>query len=146
VTLKDPLAIGLGALSCGMGLGGGTITVSVIAVRAVQRFDLSRFGEVLSDASLDVTVGLAAGIAVAAYFGWRRSAPLTNLWQRGVIGVLSVVGALLVSFLLAIPADYLLGLWGLALLAAASFAFGAAGSRWALHGAGLADDQEPDGS
>jgi hypothetical protein len=77
--MKDPLAIGLGSLACGMGLGGGTITLSVIAVRAVQRFDLARYGESLSDASLDVTVGLLAGIVVAAFFGWRRSAPLDNL-------------------------------------------------------------------
>ena len=42
MTAKDPLAIGLGSLTCGMGLGGGTITLSVIAVRAAQRLDLSR--------------------------------------------------------------------------------------------------------
>jgi hypothetical protein len=143
--MKDPLAIGLGSLACGMGLGGGTITLSVIAVRAVQRFDLARYGESPSDASLDVTVGLLAGIVVAAFFGWRRSAPLDNLWQRGVIGVLSVVGALLVSFLFSIPADYLLGLWGLALLAAASIAFGLAGSRWAEHGAAPGGNAPPDG-
>ena len=82
-----------------------------------------------------MTVGLAAGILVAALFGWRRSAPLHNLWQRGVIGVLAVVGALLVSFFFAIPADYFLGLWGLVLLAAASFGLGVAGSHWAVRGA-----------
>jgi len=144
VSAKDPLAIGLGSLACGVGLGGGTTTVSVLVVRASQGLQLSRYGEALSDWSLDVIVGLATGMAVAAFFGWRRSAPLANLWQRGVIGVLSVVGALLVSFLFAVPFHLLLGLWGLALLAAASFALGVAGGRWAERGAAPAEDVPPE--
>jgi hypothetical protein len=136
VSGKDPLAIGLGALACGLGLGGGTITVALIAVRAFQHLDLSRYGESMSDASPDLLAGLAAGIAVAAFFGWRRSEPLPNVWQRGVISVLAPVGALLVAFILAVPAEHFLGLPGLAALAFASAAFGVAGSRWATKGSG----------
>jgi hypothetical protein len=105
-------------------------------VRAVQRFDLARYGEALSDASLDLLAGLAAGLFVAVFFAWRRSAPIDNMWQRGVIAVLAAVGALLINFFLSVPADLLLGLAGLALLAAASIAFGLAGGRWASKGSG----------
>jgi FtsH-binding integral membrane protein len=121
---------------CGAGLGGGTITLSVILVRVIQRVDLARHSEALSDPSLDIVVGLVAGIGVAAFFGWRRSTPLANLWQRGVIAMLGVVGALIINFFLAVPADYFLGLAGLALLAVASTALGIAGSRWAVRGTG----------
>lgn len=133
---KDPLAIGLGALACGLGLGGGTITLTSAVVRAFQNVDLARYGQPLPDASLLLLGGAFAGIAVGAGFGWSRSAALDNLSQRGVIAVLSAVGALLVAFILSIVVDYLLDLWGVAALAVASFAFGIAGSRWATKGAG----------
>jgi hypothetical protein len=145
VTHKDPLAIGLGALACGLGLGGATITLSLLALRAVQRIDLARYGETLSDTSLDL-IGLFAGIVVAAFFGWRRSAALDNLWQRGVIAMLAAVGALLVNFLFAPFADYFLGMPGLALLAAGSVALGVAGSRWATRGAEPEVSGEVDGA
>jgi hypothetical protein len=133
---KDPLAIGLGALACGLGLGGGTITLFLLALRVVQRIDFARYGESLSDTSLDL-IGLFVGIVVAAFFGWRRSPALDNLWQRGVIAMLAAVGALLVNFFFAPLADYFLGIVGLALLAAASTVLGIAGGRWASRGAEL---------
>jgi hypothetical protein len=132
----------MGALGCGIGAGGGTITLALIAVRAFQRLDLSRYGEPMSDASPDLLAGLAAGIAIAAFFGWRRSAPLDNIWQRGVIGVLAPVGALLVAFILAVPAEHFFGMTGLALLALASFALAVAGSRWAITGGGRGRGEE----
>jgi hypothetical protein len=113
-------------------------------VRAVQRVDIARHNEALSDPSLEIVVGLATGIAVAGFFGWRRSAPLDNIWQRGVIGVLAVVGALLINFFFSVPADYFLGIAGLALLAAASIALGVAGSRWAVRGSGEPGEGDPD--
>lgn len=140
---KDPLAIGLGALACGVGLGGGVITLASVAVRAAQHVDLARYGEPLSDASLPLLGGAFGGIAIAAFFGWRKSAALDNISQRGVIAVLSAVGALLIAFILSVLADYLLGLMGVAALAAASFGFGIAGSRWAARGSG-GTEQEHD--
>lgn len=74
--------------------------------------------------------GLFATIGMAAFFGWRRSRAIDNLWQRGVIAVLSAVGGLLIGFLGAV-ADRLLGLPGLIVWGGAAVAFGAAGSRWA---------------
>src|SRR2546422_5597462 len=34
--VKDPLAIGLGALACGTGLGGGTIVTALVIVRTLE--------------------------------------------------------------------------------------------------------------
>ncbi len=95
---------------------------------------MGRYGEAVSDLSLHV-IGLGIGIGVAAFFGWRRSRPLDNIWQRGVIGVLSCVGAIVIAFFLGIPAWHLLRFVGLGLLALASAALGVAGSGWALRGA-----------
>ena len=78
-----------------------------------------------------------AGLAIAAAFGWRRTRALENLWQRGVIGVMSVVGAMLVGFI-AWPVDRLLQTPGLIAWAVTSFIVGAAGSAWAV--AGSRDD------
>lgn len=105
-------------------------------MRLLQRLELRRYGEAISDTSLDLLVGLAAGIALGAAFGWRRSKPLDNDWQRGVIAVLSAVGALLIAFFFAIPAEHFFGLGGLAVLALAAAALGARGSRWAVQGSG----------
>ncbi len=74
--------------------------------------------------------GLFATIGLGAFFGWRRSRAIDNLWQRGVIAVLSAIGGLLIGFLGAI-ADRLLGLPGLIVWGVAAVAFGVAGSRWA---------------
>jgi len=128
---KDPLAIGLGALACGAGLGGATITFAQLLVKLLQgRIDPAGYREAAADPLL---AGLLAGITVAALFGGRRSLPLENLWQSGVIGVLAGVGALLVGFLAAV-ADRFLGFTGLLVWSAASVALGVAGSRWAIAG------------
>ena len=116
------------------------ITTVSLAVRLSQYADIARQGATDSDASFPLLAGAFAGIVIGAFFGWQRSAPLDNVSQRGVIGVLSAVGALLVAFILSVLADYLLGLWGVAALALVSFAFGFAGGRWATRGAG---DPEP---
>lgn len=81
-------------------------------------------------------MGLGAGIVIGAAFGWRRSHALDNLWQRGVIAVLGAVGALLVAFFFAIPAEQFLGFTGLSVLALAALALGVRGSRWAMRGGG----------
>ena len=134
---RDPLAIGLGALACGAGLGGATITLAQLLVKLLQgRLDPDHYREAAGDPLL---AGLLAGVAVAGLFGWRRSRPLENLWQSGVIGVLAAVGALLVGFLAAV-ADRLLGFPGLIAWGALSATVGTAASRWAIAGA-RADDE-----
>jgi peptidoglycan/LPS O-acetylase OafA/YrhL len=110
--------------------------LSLIAVRVAQQLELRRYGEAVSDASADLVAALAAGIALGAVFGWRRSRALGNDWQRGVIAVLGAVGALLIAFFFAIPAHHFFGLPGLIVLAALTAALGVAGSRWALRGSG----------
>jgi hypothetical protein len=133
---KDPIAIGLGALACGAGLGGATITLAQILVKLLQgRLDAARYREAAADPLL---AGLLAGVVLAALFGGRRSLPLDNLWQSGVIGVLAAVGALLVGFLAAV-ADRFLGLPGLVVWGGLSATVGAVGSRWAIAGRGTGD-------
>ncbi|HEV8265841.1 MAG TPA: hypothetical protein VGQ06_12910 [Gemmatimonadales bacterium] len=131
--MKDPLAIGLGALAAGVGLGGATITLAqgIVAVLR-ERVDPQYYRFVGDDPLL---TGLFAGVALAAFFGWRRSGPIDNLWQRGVIAVLSAVGALLVGFLAAV-AHRLAGGAGLVAWGGASLALGMLGSRWATKGSG----------
>jgi len=133
---KDPLAIGLGALTAGVGLGAACITVVLLLVRLLQR-TAQATGDPATDVTGDLLIaGLIAGIAIAALFGWRRSDGIENLWQRGVVGVLSVFGALMVAFFLTIPARQLFGTVGLVLLAVAMALIGVAGSRWAIRGSG----------
>ncbi|HVH69334.1 MAG TPA: hypothetical protein VM716_15805 [Gemmatimonadales bacterium] len=129
--MKDPLAIGLGALTCGAGFGGGTIVAGLVIVRSLERqASAAAYEEVAGD---PVLVATLAGLAVAAAFGWRRTSALENLWQRGVITVMSAVGALLGGFI-AWPVDRLLHIPGLVAWSATSFIIGGAGSSWALRG------------
>ncbi len=87
---KDPLAIGLGALACGAGLGGGTIIAALLVVQGLQRrLDPTSYRQAAAD---PLVLGLLAGIAVGAAFGWRKSRALENLWQRGVIAPLGDTG------------------------------------------------------
>ena len=111
-----------------MGLGAAAVTTTLIAVTVVQG-DADPNGDLL-------IVGLIGGMAVAAVFGWRRSDSLENVWQRGVVAVLAVFGALLIAFLFSIPARQLLGVIGLVILAAACLWLGIAGSRWSIRGRG----------
>jgi len=131
---RDPLATGLGALATGVGLGGATITAAqgvVAQLRArLDPADYSLVGDPL-------LAGLLAGVVLAAFFGWRRSRAIGNVWQRGVIAVLSAVGTLIVGFLAEV-AFRLGGVVGLILWGCASLALGIAGSRWAVHAANSA--------
>ncbi|MGH7674122.1 MAG: hypothetical protein ACREMV_02525 [Gemmatimonadales bacterium] len=130
---RDPLAIGLGALATGIGLGGAVLTLAQLGVAVVAgRLDPAERARILPDPLL---FGLIAGLVVAAAFGWRRSHPLDNVWQRGVIAVLAAVGALLVGFLAAV-AHRLFGIAGVAVWVALATGFGVAGSRWAIRGSG----------
>jgi len=137
---KDPLAIGLGALATGAGLGGGVATLAQGVVAILRdRVDPEYYQFVGGDPLL---AGLLAGIVIAALFGWRRSIPLENLWQSGVIGVLAAVGAILIGFLAAV-ADRLLGLAGIIAWGLASVTCGVLGSRWAVRAA-VVGIQEPE--
>lgn len=132
---RDPLAVGLGALASGVGLGGATITLMQIVVKQLEDRTLG------ADPLL---AGLLAGVVIAALFGWRRSTPLGNIFQSGVIGVLSAAGALLVGFLAAV-ADRFGGTPGLVFWGVASTTFGVVGSRWAVKGAGDGTRETGDG-
>lgn len=127
MTERDPLAIGLGSLVCGVCYGAACVTLAVILVTIAGAFDAR------GDALL---AGLAFGVIVATVSGWRLTDPLDNLWQRGVVCVLSVFGALGLGFILTIPARQAFGLGGLAFLALVLVAVGTAGSRWAVRGRG----------
>jgi hypothetical protein len=114
-----------------VGLGGATITLAQGIVAVLRdRVDPQYYPFVGGDPLL---AGLLAGVVLAAFFGWRRSRPIDNGWQRGVIGVLSGVGALLVGFLAAV-AHGLGGAAGLVAWGGASLALGVQGSRWAMKG------------
>lgn len=121
------MAIGLGSLVCGVSFGAACVTVAVIVVTLAGAFDAR--GDAL-------VAGLALGILVAAVSGWWLSGPLENIWQRGVVSVLSVFGSLMLGFILTIPARQAFGLGGLAILALVLGATGSAGARWAVRGRG----------
>jgi hypothetical protein len=129
--MKDPLSVGLGALGSGAGIGGATIVAALVLVRTLEHhFPAVNYEESAAD---PVLAGTFAGLVVGAAFGWRKSAALDNIAQRGVIGLLAAVGGLLIGFI-AWPVHRLLGNGGLAVWAIASFAFGVLASRWAAKG------------
>ena len=128
---KDPLAIGIGALGTGVGFGGACLTIVLLLVRLLQRTEITRYGQSVSE--LDPIWGTAGGILVAVIFSWRRSQGLENMWQRGVISTLSVFGTFFLG-ILAAPVWHFLQFGGMVLLTAGSFALGIAGSRWAMRG------------
>jgi hypothetical protein len=129
--MKDPLAIGLGSLACGIGLGGGTIVSGLVIVRALEhRVAAPTYEASAADPVLAATL---AGLCVAALFGWRRSRGLDNVWQRGVISVMASVGAILVGFL-GWPLDRFFGLASLAAWAAVALVSGGVASLWAARG------------
>ena len=127
------MAVGLGALGTGSGLGGAVLTlVQIVVNQARSHLEASAYQRAIPDPLL---YGMMASLVLAAFFGWRRGGPIENMWQRGVIAVLAAVGALVIGFLAAV-ADRLLGLSGLILWGALALSFGVAASRWALRGAG----------
>jgi small basic protein len=118
----------VGALGCGAGYAGALISLTQIVVRRLQvSLSAAAYQEAVGDPLL---AGLLAGVVLGAFFGLRRSAALDNMYQRGVIAVLSAVGGLLIGFLAAVM-DRFFGLAGLVLWMLASLALGFAGSRWA---------------
>lgn len=130
---KDPLSIGLGALATGVGLGGAAMTVAQGVVSVLRdRVDPVYWRFVGDD---PLWTGVGAGIALGAFFGWVRSHGIDNIWQRGVIGILAAIGALLIGFLAAL-AHGLGGVIGLSVWGCASLALGILGSRWAVKGVG----------
>lgn len=134
---KDPVAIGLGALGSGLGLGGGVLTVALLLVRAVQHASIpARADDAMVDTSTDILVGLFAGIAVAAFFGWRRSRGVENIFQRGAIAAIAAFGAVMIGFLFAPIADRLGGVIGLVVLALLLLAGGVWSGTWACRAAG----------
>ncbi|MGH7528837.1 MAG: hypothetical protein ACREMN_00495 [Gemmatimonadales bacterium] len=134
---KDPLALGLGSLTTGIGFGGACLTAAqVIAGIMRERLDPALYRESAPD---PLTAGLILAVGVGGGYSWYRSWAVENLWQRGVIAVLAAVGAILVGFLAA-PVDGLFGLIGLVVWLALTLAVGVAGSRWADRGRGT-DDQ-----
>lgn len=132
--VKDPLAIGLGALATGAGLGGATFTLAqgfVMVLR--ERVDPVYWTFVGGD---PLWTGALAAIVLGAFFGWVRSRAIDNIWQRGVIAVLAAVGALLIGFLAAV-AHGLGGPVGLAIWGIASLILGILGSKWAVKGSAV---------
>ena len=135
--LKDPVAIGLGALGAGLGLGGGVLTVSLALVRAVEHANISsRVGDVAVDTSTDILVGLFAGIAVAAFFGWRRSRGIDNIFQRGAIAAIAAFGAVMIAFVFTTAVDHFFGWIGVAVFGLLLIVGGLWSGTWACRAAG----------
>ena len=127
------MAVGLGAIGTGAGLGGAVMTLAQVVVSQLRsHLEAAAYQQAFSD---PLFAGMIASLGMAAFFGWRRSSPIENVWQRGVIAVLAAVGALVIGFLAAL-ADRLLGLAGLILWGALALSFGIAASRWATRAAG----------
>lgn len=126
--VKDPLALGLGALAAGMGFGGACMTASQIVLRVFQeKFE--------SWGYYALTAGLLSAVGVGGAYSWYRTFRLDNIWQRGVIAVLAAVGAILVGFLAA-PLDRFFGIIGMIVWLALNIVFGVVATRWAISGRG----------
>jgi hypothetical protein len=137
---KDPLALGLGSLAAGVGLGGACLTAAQIVAGLLRdRLDPGIYRETAFE---PLTAGLILAVGVGGGYSWYRSWALENVWQRGVISVLAAVGAILAGFLAA-PVDRFLGLVGLMVWLVLTVAFGLAGSRWASRGRGAGTDGTP---
>jgi hypothetical protein len=105
------------------------LTLAQVFARLLQgNLDPDLYASAVAD---PLFYGQMAAIGTGAFFGWRRSRQLENLWQSGVIAVLGAVGALLIGFLAAL-ADRLLGLEGLIAWGFAAAIFGVMGSRWSM--------------
>lgn len=114
------------------------LTLSLLLVRSLQQADVARYGVAVVDTSVDILAGMFAGVAVAAFFGWRRSRGIENIFQRGVIAALSAFGTLLVGFVLTWTVEGLLGSWGLVGLCILLLAGGVASGMWACGSLGEA--------
>lgn len=134
---KDPVAIGLGALGSGLGLGGGVLTIALALVRAIERSNVpSRATDVAVDTGTDILVGLFAGIAVAAFFGWRRSLGIENIFQRGAIAAISAFGAVMIGFVFTTAVDHFFGWIGALVFGLLLIAGGVWSGMWACRAAG----------
>lgn len=112
------------------------LTLSLVLVRSLQQADVARYGVAVVDTSVDILAGMFAGVAVAAFFGWRRSWGIENIFQRGVIAALSAFGTLMVGFVLTWTVEGLLGFWGLVGLCILLLAGGVASGLWACRTTG----------
>jgi hypothetical protein len=129
----DPLALGLGSLTTGIGFGGACLTAAqVIAGIMRERLDPALYRESAPD---PLTAGLILAVGVGGGYSWYRSWALDSVWQRGVIAVLGAVGAILLGFLAA-AADRFFGFAGLVGWLLLNITMGVAGSRWADRGRG----------
>ena len=128
---KDQLALGLGSLLCGVGMGAVCLISAQILIHLmVNRMDPADY-PVIDPAR----AGLIAAVGVGGSFAWYRSGPLENLWQRGVIAVLASVGALLSGFIAA-PLENFIGIKAMFIWLGINLAVGLAGSAWAIKGKG----------
>ena len=132
-SVKDPLALGLGSLAAGVGFGGACLTAAQV-VASILRGDVEP-GVYQQAAPDPLFAGLIVAFGVGGFCGWYRSASLDNIWQRGVIGVLAAVGAILIGFLAA-PLDRFFGILGIVVWLLLNIAFGILATRWAKRGKG----------
>jgi len=130
---KDPVALGLGSLACGVGFGAACLTAAQI-VASILRGELEPtvYHETGGN---PLVAGLIAAVGVGGAIAWYRSFSLENIWQRGVIAVLAAVGASLVGFLAALL-DRFLGMIGLIIWLLFNIALGIIAARWAIRGKG----------
>jgi hypothetical protein len=137
---KDPLALGLGSLAAGVGLGAACLTAAQIVTKVMREYmDPSSVNDPAGKA---LAAGLFVAIGVGGGYAWYRSWALENIWQRGVIAVLAAVGSLLMGFLAA-PVDRFFDLVGLIVWFILMVAFGLAGARWASKGRGAESEGTP---
>lgn len=125
---NDPVGLALASLGAGSTTGATVITAGMIVLRTLQA---SRGVAGSLNAGFVVVWGaLLAGIAAAVVTAWALTRMLDDTWRRGVVGALSVFGAILLAGI-GMPVDLLAGRTGLAvylltLVAAAVFTLSAA--------------------
>ncbi len=107
MSTQDPVGLALAGIGAGTTTGASVMTAGVFAVRFMQAS---------GNASAEVggsiiSATLFAGIVAAVLSAWIVTAPIADIWRRGVTAGISVLGAALLA-IGATVADQLTGVIG----------------------------------
>ncbi len=101
---KDPIALVLATIAAGATAGAATITLGVIALRAVS------LAQTEGTASfMIISTATLGGAVVAAATAWHLTESINDIWRRGVTSAIATMLGFIVAALSA-PADMVGGI------------------------------------
>jgi len=112
---RDPVLRALGGLATGAAAGAAIITGGLLVLRTAQRGGASGSPDA---GFLILSAAVLLGVIASAATGWLLSHGIDEFWRRGVTATLAVFGSVMLS-LVAMPADWIGGRWGLSAYLAA---------------------------